>query len=74
MIWQSIRGEECQMSTARRATKASSRTVEFIDGIDVGSVRTSPTRRASMDLCCRRTSSAQSTAAQLSSTGLRGYL
>ena len=58
----------------RRATKASSRTVEFIDGLDVGSVRTSPTRRASMDLCCRRTSSAQGTSAQLSPTGRRDYL
>ena len=42
----------------RRATKASSRTVEFIDGLDVGSVSALPTRRASMNLCCRRTSSA----------------
>ena len=57
----------------RRAIKASSRTVEFIDGLDVGSVSESPTRRASIDLCCRRPSSDQGTAAQLSSTGLRDY-
>ena len=58
----------------RRATKASSRTVELIDGLDVGSVSALPTRRASMELCCRGTSSAQGTAAQLSPTGRRGYL
>eukprot|EP00966_Prymnesium_polylepis_P220240 5095030-Prymnesium_polylepis.1 len=58
----------------RRATKASSRMVELIDGRNVGSVSNSPTRRASMDLCCRGTSSDQGTAAQLSSTGLRAYL
>ena len=58
----------------RRAIKASSRTVEFIDGLDVGSVSVLPTRRASMDLCCRRTSSAQGTSAQLSPTGRRDYL
>eukprot|EP00966_Prymnesium_polylepis_P205011 4749952-Prymnesium_polylepis.1 len=34
----------------RRAIKASSRTVELIDGLDVRSVSKSPT---SMDLCCR---------------------
>jgi hypothetical protein len=57
----------------RRAIKASSRTVEFIDELDVGSISKSPTRRASMDLCCRRPSSDQGTEAQLSSTGLRDY-
>eukprot|EP00966_Prymnesium_polylepis_P304846 7043202-Prymnesium_polylepis.1 len=46
-----------------------------MDGLDVGSVSKSPTHRASMDLCCRRTSSDQGrrTAAQLSSTGLREW-
>eukprot|EP00966_Prymnesium_polylepis_P188419 4366566-Prymnesium_polylepis.1 len=57
----------------RRATKANSRTVEFIDGRNVGSISASPTRRASIDLCCRRTSSDQGTTAQLSATGLRAY-
>eukprot|EP00966_Prymnesium_polylepis_P309354 7148563-Prymnesium_polylepis.1 len=41
----------------------------------VGSVSVLPTRRASMDLCCRRSSSAQGTSAQEPSpTGRRAYL
>eukprot|EP00966_Prymnesium_polylepis_P209668 4856400-Prymnesium_polylepis.1 len=52
----------------RRATKASCRTVEYIDGLDIGSV-SAPRFNGSV----LRTSSDQGTTAQLSSTGLRAY-
>jgi hypothetical protein len=64
---QSSRGEECQMSTRDQGEQPDGRVHRRTR--DVGSVSKSPTRRASMDLCCRRPSSDQGTAAQLSSVG-----
>eukprot|EP00966_Prymnesium_polylepis_P142995 3300827-Prymnesium_polylepis.1 len=52
---QSSRGEvECQTSTRDQGEQPDGRVHR--DGLDVGSVSESPTRRTSMDLCCRRSS------------------